>query len=71
MDSPMSWDYRVMCRKHGDDESYSIHEVFYDGDTVINWTKEPSGITCESLDDVVVALDRMREALDKPILDYS
>ena len=51
-------------------EYYAIHEVYYDKDGGISWTKEPIETSAEDLDDLKASLQKMLEAFDKPILEY-
>lgn len=67
----MSWNYRVMRRVFGGEESFSIHEVYYNEDgSLRNWTTEPQAVSVETLDDLRRLLEWMAEALDKPVLDW-
>ncbi len=66
----MSWNYRVIkfCRL-GLEEYFEIHEVHYDkDDKPTSYTESASDIVSESLEGIQWHLDRMREALDKPVL---
>ena len=70
----MGWDYRVI--EFVDPDSgpwFAIHEVFYDDAGIPNsYTEAPARVV--SCDDggndkpLVWVIDRMREALDKPVL---
>lgn len=77
----MTWNYRVMIHDDwgGPGESgLVIHEVHYDNDgNVISWTEhsginEPAGhaVGSESLESLGWVLDKMKEALTRPILNY-
>lgn len=64
------WNYRVMIHPDvkGDEVYQAIHEVYYDDDgKVTGWTDSPISVGGE---DVAWVLDRMREALEKPVLDF-
>lgn len=71
----MSWDYRLMRRKvHNpvtklDDDYYTIHEVYYDGES-FSYTKEAIDVGADSPEDVKWMLEHMLRALDKPVLEY-
>lgn len=68
----MTWNHRVIKRKDGDKEYFGIHEVHYDENGKPGACTE-NAISIdyyESLADVLWVLDRMREALDKPVLNY-
>lgn len=68
----LSWDYRVTKRVVGDIALLEIREAYYDGTSSSeprSWTERaiaPSGLTIE---DLRAELERMLEALDKPVLD--
>jgi hypothetical protein len=63
------WNYRVMLHPDlaGDEVYSAIHEVYYDGDKVTGWTQTPATPGGE---DVRWVLERMAEALDKPVLNF-
>lgn len=68
------WNYRVMeFPPERDDESpiRAIHEVYYRDDGQPRaYTVNPADVTSEGLgnEGLALVLDRMREALDKPVL---
>lgn len=69
----MSWNYRVM-RHVGDGEEWlGIHEVYYDDNGKPNGHTEDeiAPTSDEGVDGLRWVLDRMMEALDKPVLDFS
>lgn len=69
------WNHRVVRRTEDDEELLSLHEAHYaDGadpagrpDTI---TLHPVAPYAEDIDGLRQVLDRMRAALDKPVLDY-
>jgi len=68
----VSWNYRVIRHVEPDwDETFAIHEVYYNDDG------EPDGCTTEAiiagedLQDLDRILDMMRRALSEPILAES
>jgi hypothetical protein len=64
-----TWNYRVIETVHDGDVSRAIHEVHYDNGVPISYTENPAGVAWETDDDEPRRmLDRMREALDKPVL---
>ena len=68
----MPWNYRVIHRKHANDEdTYAIHEVYYnDYGEITLWSQdgiEPAGLTLEELR---ADIDMQRAALTKPILEW-
>lgn len=76
----MTWNYRVMQHDHetpiiGDDgkpvieTSFDIHEVYYSTDgNPVSYTSDPIAVSGESIDGLGWVLDRMREAVAKPVL---
>jgi hypothetical protein len=67
----MSWNYRVMRRVDPDGTDwFAIHEVYYDAaGNPDGYTENPVDVSGDSLEGLSWVLDRMREALNKPILD--
>ena len=75
-----SWNYRVMEFTVEGETFRAIHEVHYDNDGKPKSYSEPaSSVTADIFDGHVAGargslewtLDRMREALDKPVLQAS
>lgn len=65
----MSWNYRLIHHDKGP-EWIGIHEVFYDGDKIRYWSENASDIKWYIDDELNVKdeLDKMKAALDKPVL---
>lgn len=71
----MSWNYRVVRDVHqvGDEEheSFSIREVYYEGDKIVSWTAEP----CYPAGDTWIELANdhaiMGRAIGTPVVDIS
>ena len=66
----MTWNYRVVKSVINGEESYAIHEAYYNEDG------EPKSITVDSIaaygdsaEELKLDLERMLEALSKPILN--
>ena len=65
----MSWNYRVLKSKDGDDDWYQLHEIYYDKSDIVNgWVKAGATVHGNSIDDLRDTLSNMLEALDKDIL---
>lgn len=66
----MGWNYRIIGIEHEGEISLQIHEVYYDADGIpTGFTSNPTPIYSEGgLKGLEWQLDKMREALDKPIL---
>ena len=81
----MSWNHRVILHEAGQskdnpdlkwDEHLAIHEVYYDkNDNPVSVTKESINIIGDEGKDSLIAikwtLEKMIEALQKPILNYN
>ncbi len=72
----MSWNYRVVRQSKGDERWLSICEVYYQDDKVTPRAYGDGGapFSNEGNDEMDIrslgwTLDKMREALSKPILD--
>lgn len=63
-----------MRRDQDGEESFGIHEVYYeegeDDTRVCGWTENPTEVVCEDMEGLRWHLERMAEALGKPVLDY-
>lgn len=67
----MSWNYRVMAQMDGEDVYLSIHEVYYDENNIPNsYTANPITIGGGSIDSLAWSIDKIKIALEKPILWY-
>jgi len=65
------WNHRLIrhSSKHGD--WLQIHEVYYNEDGTTNGiTKEAISIVGEDIKGIKWTLEKMKECLDKPILNY-
>lgn len=64
----MAWNYRVVRQ----DDTYTIHEVYYDQEGRITaFSTNPVAPCGETLEELRVDMDRQRRALDEPVLDYA
>jgi len=67
----MSWNFRII--RHIDNGSawLAIHEVFYDkDDNPDSCTQNPVRAVGEDKSEIKWYLDKMHEALEKPVIDY-
>jgi hypothetical protein len=66
------WDYRVIKKEILGEDSFTIHEVYYDLDGKPYLVTEnacyPAGETIEELKE---DFEHYKSALDKPVLNYS
>lgn len=65
----MGWNYRVLVTMDGDDHSFDIHEVHYNEHGLpCGHTKRGATVGSYHIDGIEDVLERMNEALEKPIL---
>ena len=65
----MSWNYRILAHKDGEDWFFQIHEVYYDKERKPNsYTANGISVGAESVEGINWVLGKMKECLDKPIL---
>ncbi len=68
----MSWNYRVMKSKDGEDDWYQIHEVCYDEYNNVNgWTKNGATVSGNTIDEVRSSLKLMLASLNKEALNQN
>ena len=65
-----TWNYRLMDRSTEKEEWIAIHSVYYKNGEVDGYSKEPAPVGGSNLEEIRATLQRMSEALDKPILKY-
>ncbi len=66
----MSWNYRILAHKSNNDDMYlQIHEVYYNENNIpIAYTKNPISIGGTDIDEILWVIDKIRDAVNKPIL---
>jgi len=69
------WNHRVIRHsgKDGEPDYLKIHEVHYESEDDSNpslVTEDGVSVGGETIEDIMWVLDRMKEALAKPILDF-
>lgn len=64
----MSWNYRVLKSKDGDNDLLRIVEAYYNSDGELRSYGEASAPVGETLEEIQNVLDKMKTALDKPII---
>lgn len=66
------WNYRIIKRRVLEEDSYHIHEVYYDDEGVPDaCTMDASSPFGETLEELKNDLNYMMNALNKPIIEYS
>jgi hypothetical protein len=64
-----NWNYRVIYTPTNQENSFAIHEVFYNDEGLpIGATKNPVELGASSMEDLQLTVDRLKDAMDKPIL---
>jgi hypothetical protein len=51
--------------------TYSVREVYYKEDRIVTVTEEPACPSGETAGELLEDLEHMKEAFEKPVLDYS
>ncbi len=62
----MTWNYRVMVG----DGRYAMYSVYYEDGRISSWSVDPMHLDGESLEELAEELERYRQALLKPVLEY-
>ena len=66
----MTWNYRVLKSKDGEDDWYQIHETYYDKEKNVNgWAKNGATVCGNTLVEIRSSLELMLKSLDKEILN--
>jgi hypothetical protein len=66
----MTWNYRVLKSKDGEDDWYQIHEVYYDKENGVNgWAENGATVCGNTLAEIRSSLELMLKSLDKEILN--
>ncbi len=66
-----TWNYRVVRRDWGDEESFEIHEIYYDdAGEICMWTQDPIAARGVDPEELTADLILMLEAAEKPTLEF-
>jgi hypothetical protein len=66
----MTWNYRVVRTTDGEEESFAIYEVYYDGDGRPGArTEDPAHSSGETLEELQEDLQAYLRALSEPVVD--
>lgn len=63
------WNYRVIKSKDGEDDYYQIHSCYYTDNVLDGSSLHPAKAGGNTLEELRADLQRMLDALDKPIID--
>lgn len=67
-----SWNYRIIARAGNGEESYGVHEVYYEKDgSIRNYTLSPVGVTSDSFAELPNVFGMMIKAFTLPVLKES
>jgi len=65
----MAWNHRILAHEESSGEVYfQLHEVYYKKDKPIVHTVDPITVGGENLESIKFILNKMQEAIEKPIL---
>lgn len=65
------WNYRVIKRTVTGETTFGVYEVYYDeSDTPSACSESPVEPFGETVEELMLDLDRMRSAAEKPTLNY-
>lgn len=65
----MTWNYRVIKRYIGDEESYGIHEVYYDDNGYLDaYSENPIAPHGNSFNELIEDFEHYSRALKEPVL---
>lgn len=64
----MTWNHRVFNEPTPEGDWLTIREVYYDGDVPKGYTADPIDPSGETLEELGLVLEQMKEALCKPVL---
>ena len=58
-----NWNYRIVK-----EESYTIREVFYDGDKIVSWTADEISPSGETIGDLMKSWEFYQQAFKRPVV---
>ena len=64
------WNTRVLAIENDGEVEFGVFEVYYEGDMPISYTENAPGCFGIDLQDLILDINKKREALEKPILWY-
>lgn len=67
----MSWNHRVFANEHKGEVYFTIHETYYNKKGIPNGYTESKTIGAEDIKGLRWTLNKMKEALEKPILSIN
>ena len=64
----MTWNYRVLAHEIGGELYFKLHEVYYKDNIPKSYTSDSATFSSETSDGLGLMMNKMQEALQKPIL---
>lgn len=64
----MSWNYRILAHENNGEVYLQVHEVYYTNNIPDGYTSDPITVGSETLEGIEWTLNRMQEAVKKPVL---
>ena len=67
--SRSAWNYRIVHKRCGDEDSFQIHEAYYDDDKLVAVTENAVAAFGETHEELKADLEYMMKALGEPVLE--
>jgi hypothetical protein len=64
----MSWNHRILAHENNGEVYFQLHEVYYKNEVPDGYTANPISVGSETLKGIKWTLNKMQEAVKKPIL---
>ena len=64
----MSWNHRILAHENNGEVYFQLHEVYYKNEVTDGYTANPITVGSETLKGIKWTLNKMQEAVEKPIL---
>ena len=64
----MSWNHRILAHENNGEVYFQLHEVYYKDEVPNSYTANPITVGSESLKGIKWTLNKMQDAVKKPIL---
>lgn len=66
----MSWNYRILAKEENGELYYNVHEVYYENGLPRGYSANAANVCGETVKGLKWAINRMKEATNKPVLWY-
>lgn len=64
----MSWNYRILAHENNGEVYFQVHEVYYNDGVPESYTLNTITVGSETIKGIKWSLNKMKEAVNKPIL---